>query len=530
MVPTLFNHYEDMFLLHSSEVFCTSPSETENSSLCFVTLKNETKTECTNWHFKLLWLIWLKKTWLVFCDDKLKLLSTAIISRFGLVFGCIIFGLVSDSFGRRTAIILDVFAELVFGLVITFCDSEGWFRLIAFLKSLFGSANFYMGIILVCEIASNKWRSWLCVLVMSPRLLRMICMVPLANSAPNPETYSFIACIYCCFCFISLRWSPESPQWLLFNRKIAVAEKILLRAAKTNGITLCSTFKIRPINCRAYNSLDETTTCIGVMSTYNIRMLFFVATIFWALYYFLWSSLYVRMYSEENSQYLLIKVFCFIVMFTCLTIVSSLKLTLRYLLLAHILLTGTFSAGIKLFRKGTIHSFFASVALASGLVAHALILNITPRLFAINIRATFFGCCHATGQLGSIISYLLFLFCPTSEITLMAVELAVTAVLAGLCFIIPNVDERELPDIVKDMDYFSELSKPVRWVTQKTNSPSREEVEMRVYSFGSTQRSVSYNHSDERLPARRIGCIRIWHVLINCIRKKLGMKIATNTS
>lgn len=46
------------------------------------------------------------------------------------------------------------------------------------------------------------------------------------------------------------RWSPESPQWLLYNRKIALAEKILAEAAKINGIKLCSDFKIRPVNHR----------------------------------------------------------------------------------------------------------------------------------------------------------------------------------------------------------------------------------------------------------------------------------------
>ncbi|PZC84123.1 hypothetical protein B5X24_HaOG205845 [Helicoverpa armigera] len=254
MMLAMFNQYEDMFLLRPSEIYCVLPNEHQivNSSLCFATIQNN-GTElyrCNKWHLKFLWVFWLKKTWLVFCAQKLKMLSTAIISRFGIFFGCIIFGLVSDSFGRRTAIILNVIAELTLGLMITFCDAEGWFRLIAFLKSLFGSAGFYMGLILTCEIASNSWRSWLCVIVMSPRLLAIACMVPFANSAPNSETFSFISCIYAIFCLVLLRWIPESPQWLLYNRKLRAAEEILIKAAKINNIKVCQDFKIRPVNHR----------------------------------------------------------------------------------------------------------------------------------------------------------------------------------------------------------------------------------------------------------------------------------------
>nr|XP_021181720.2 solute carrier family 22 member 4 [Helicoverpa armigera] len=532
MMLAMFNQYEDMFLLRPSEIYCVLPNEHQivNSSLCFATIQNN-GTElyrCNKWHLKFLWVFWLKKTWLVFCAQKLKMLSTAIISRFGIFFGCIIFGLVSDSFGRRTAIILNVIAELTLGLMITFCDAEGWFRLIAFLKSLFGSAGFYMGLILTCEIASNSWRSWLCVIVMSPRLLAIACMVPFANSAPNSETFSFISCIYAIFCLVLLRWIPESPQWLLYNRKLRAAEEILIKAAKINNIKVCQDFKIRPVNHRAYHSLEETTTCIGMLSKYNIRVIFLVSTSFWILYNFVWSSLYVRVYSEQDINDLLLKVFCSVGVFGCLTKCSSAKLTLRYLLLVHVVITGVSTAGVILIFKGTIHWMLSTIALGSGLVAHALILNMTPRLFAINIRATVVGCCHATGQLGSIISYLPFLFHPMNDITLVAIVLCATLIMAVLCLMYPDVDRRELPDLMTDMDYFSELSKPLRWVTQKTSSPSLEEVEMTLHSFGTLPSSPS--PPEEIVPARQIGCVKYWRIFINYVRRKCSRKIYPNVS
>ncbi|KAM3958930.1 LOW QUALITY PROTEIN: solute carrier family 22 member 7-like [Aphomia sociella] len=359
---------------------------------------------------------WLVVLWLVFCDDKLKMMSTAIIFRMGLMFGYIFSGLIADrlflfSFGRKTALFIDVLIQLCMGVIITLCDSEGWFRLLIFLKSLLGSATTYIGLVLMCEISSNSWRSSMNMIVMLPRLFAMICGVPLANSSPNLETYSFISSAFGALLLILLRWIPESPQWLLYNRKTSNAEQLLFAAAKRNNIKLCDDFRIRPVNQRSLS-----------------------------------------------------------------------------------------------------RNLLSLIAISSCLVEHALLLNITPRLFAIKIRATLLGFCHAAGQLGAMISYLLFLLQPMNDGVVVALELGVTLTLVFLRFTILDVDGRELPDTMEDMDYFSELSKPLR-ATQKTNSPSNEEVEMRVYSYGSAGR-ISQSQSEERLPAQRTGFNRIGRVIV----------------
>lgn len=90
------------------------------------------------------------------------------------------------------------------------------------------------------------------------------------------------------------------------------------------------------------------------------------------------------------------------------------------------------------------------------MIGHGLILSITPRLFAINIRATLFGCCNSTGQIGSIICYLLITLNKIDDFSSKIIEASLAIVLTILCYIIPDVDGRELPDVVEDMDFFTE--------------------------------------------------------------------------
>ncbi|XP_045536055.1 solute carrier family 22 member 4-like [Papilio machaon] len=528
MMPAMLNQYEDMFLLKPNNIKCILPEihNIANSSLCSFTILNNITEEvkCNKWRTKLLGIIWRNKSWLIFCDDKFKLLSTTIICRLGFVFGCIIFGLISDSFGRKRVIAINVVAESIFGLILTFCDSEAWFHLLIFLRSLFASGYFYTGIVLISEIASNSWRTYLITIVTLPRVFAIAYIVPLANSFPNLETFNFMACVFCLVCIAFLRWLPESPQWLLYSRKIYLAEKILFKAALKNKIKLCSDFKIRPVNHKAYNCLDENRTCISIFYTYNSRIIVIFSLIFWTLYNFLWSFLYVKTCSDGQMVYMDVLVFFGIL--ECITLLLLKRFKLKHLLLINVTIMGTLTTCILIINrlqiKDTNFGFVYSAALSTGMMGHAILLNITSRLFAINVRATIFGCCHSFGQLGTIICYLLYLLNYDDHKSLIFVQIGTTFILTALCYVIPDVDGRELPDIVEDMDYFSELSKPLRWVTQKTNSPSQEEVEMRIYSFGSTVRNLSVNsHSAERIPARAIGFKNLWQSLVSSIRHEL---------
>lgn len=97
-----------------------------------------------------------------------------------------------------------------------------------------------------------------------------------------------------------------------------------------------------------------------------------------------------------------------------------------------------------------------SISLGTGLIIHGLILNITPRVLAINIRCTLLGCCHSSAQLGSIICYLIIAFHAFETIILILIETTIAIGLLILCYVLPDVDGRELPDVITDMDYFSE--------------------------------------------------------------------------
>ncbi|XP_048485415.1 solute carrier family 22 member 2 [Plutella xylostella] len=523
MVNNMFDATGDMNLLRpvnyeaTKGLKCVSAAGF-NSTLCYST----NGTACEKWHVKLLGIFWVKRSWTIYCEECNQLLSLSLISRLGSTFGCVTFGFVADCFGRKRAVSLGLALQPPLWLLLAVTDRKTWFTLFLFLRALFGSANVYMGIVLTCEVASNAWRTRLLALVAAPRVLASVYTVALVHCLPNLETFSAVAFVYSVLLVIAIRWTPESPHWLLFNRKIETAEKIIHGAAKKNSVSLCSEFKIRPADHCAYEHLDTPMSCVAILRTHNIRLILMILMLIWLLFEALWSVTYLTVYKAPHiSGPVLCSIFFTSIAIGCLSVYVAQSLRLRHKLVLCIAAAGTYTAGLILLDDNDDLSrvIVATLAMSSGVLARLLILVITPRLFAISVRATMVGLCNGIAHIGAIVTYLVVVLRVMNNYVLLGVIFACTLSLGALCMKLPDVDDRELPDVLEDMDYFMDLSKPLRWASQKTRSTSREEVELRVHSF-STDRDSGAPSATTRVPARPISWLCSWVDRMNCFRRK----------
>lgn len=113
---------------------------------------------------------------------------------------------------------------------------------------------------------------------------------------------------------------------------------------------MCSLFiKSNPCLFQAYNSIDEERTCISIFYTYNTRVLVILTLIFWALYDFLWSFLYLTTYSNHSQFFL--ETLGFFSLFGCLTLSQLNRFKLKHLLLINVTLMGISTAGINIINR-----------------------------------------------------------------------------------------------------------------------------------------------------------------------------------
>ncbi|KAJ8248563.1 hypothetical protein GJAV_G00243330 [Gymnothorax javanicus] len=172
--------------------------------------------------------------WDLVCDKKGLNKATVTIFFIGVMLGALVFGSLSDRYGRRTMLMVTYVWALAFGLVSAFSTSYLMFAIMRFftgfglsgisiistvlcmewvdiehrkLVGLFDSLAWTFGSLVLAGIAYlvNDWR-WLIITITSPLGLAIL----------------------------AWRWLPDSPRWLIVNGKVDKAHNYLQTCAKVN--------------------------------------------------------------------------------------------------------------------------------------------------------------------------------------------------------------------------------------------------------------------------------------------------------
>ncbi|CAN0370578.1 unnamed protein product, partial [Laminaria digitata] len=155
--------------------------------------------------------------------------------------GAVVFGLFSDSHGRRPAFQLATLLVVVFGLMTVFAPSFWWLLLFRSMVGV-GAGGMEVPFDLLSEIVPRREKARVLVDVQVTWALGSI-FVGIAAWAVLSYGHSWRLlalvsavpplAVLCCFSFIS-----ESPRWLIANGREGKAKEILRKMAKTNGVEL----------------------------------------------------------------------------------------------------------------------------------------------------------------------------------------------------------------------------------------------------------------------------------------------------
>lgn len=156
----------------------------------------------------------------------------------GSIFGNLLFGWMSDRYGRRPTILLMIFLEVPIAIAASFATSYWNYIVLRVVGGCFFPALYQLPFILALELMPPKIRTYagivvgmlfatgMCLLSALAYALRDWYVLSLASSLPFVLLYGYYWLI------------PESPRWLVGRGRIGAAEKVLRNLAKKNGIDL----------------------------------------------------------------------------------------------------------------------------------------------------------------------------------------------------------------------------------------------------------------------------------------------------
>uniref|UniRef100_H2XQ74 Major facilitator superfamily (MFS) profile domain-containing protein n=1 Tax=Ciona intestinalis TaxID=7719 RepID=H2XQ74_CIOIN len=172
------------------------------------------------------------------CDNKyLDALATSLYM-IGVLLGSLIFGNISDRFGRKITMIVTSVLCFAGLLGCAFVHNFTLFVVSRVFVAFFGFGTFISNFVYLLEITSNKWRTLLGVSFQLGFAIGYMILSGVAYQWSNWHdmeiAMSIVSVPYALFLF----FIPESPRWLFSNGREEEAKKITRRFAKYNKVTL----------------------------------------------------------------------------------------------------------------------------------------------------------------------------------------------------------------------------------------------------------------------------------------------------
>ncbi|NXJ97723.1 S22A7 protein, partial [Corythaixoides concolor] len=173
--------------------------------------------------------------WDLVCEQRGLNQATATFFFIGVTMGAVVFGYLSDRFGRKAMLLLSLVCSVIFGML---SASSVSYSMLVITRTLTGVA--LSGISLIVIPFAMEWvdiqhRTFSGVLIsifwsIGNMLLAMIAYLV-------REWHWLLVAVTgpCLLSIVCLWWVPESARWLIANGKVKQAHRHLLRCARMNG-------------------------------------------------------------------------------------------------------------------------------------------------------------------------------------------------------------------------------------------------------------------------------------------------------
>lgn len=183
-----------------------------------------------------IWLSTIIEEWDLVCDRSWMISMTQSLYMAGFIVSYPMFGYMSDRFGRWLSLLVGAMIEVTGGFGCAFSGSIRTFMMFRFLLGLGTAGRTASSYLVMIEWIGPKWRMHISTLGSIGWVLGY-CLIPwISLYFLHFRHMQLFICFYELVFIIWLLRIPESPRWLLTHRKFGNAYKVLLNAAKFNGL------------------------------------------------------------------------------------------------------------------------------------------------------------------------------------------------------------------------------------------------------------------------------------------------------
>nr|XP_034829221.1 organic cation transporter protein-like isoform X3 [Maniola hyperantus] len=166
------------------------------------------------------------------CNEWLRV-SVGAVGHVGLVLGLPLTGYISDRFGRKVALVFNIFSLGLVGVIRAFSVNYTMYMILEMVQTIFGSSVYPTAFVLATELVGPKYR-FIGVTLLSMYSLGQVMMGGVYWLIGTWRYATLALCTPCLFMVVYYWLLSESIRWLLVKERYAEARKIIETAARLN--------------------------------------------------------------------------------------------------------------------------------------------------------------------------------------------------------------------------------------------------------------------------------------------------------
>ncbi|XP_062045187.1 solute carrier family 22 member 4 isoform X2 [Lepus europaeus] len=222
--------------------------------------------------------------WNLVCEDDWKTPLTTSLFFVGVLIGSFVSGQLSDRFGRKSILFSTMAVQTGFSFLQIFSVSWEMFTVLFLIVGMGQISNYVVAFILGTEILGKSVRILFSTLGVCTFFAVGYMLLPLFAYFIRDWRMLLLALTVPGVLCVPLWWFiPESPRWLISQRRFREAEEIVLKAAKMNK-TAVPVVIFDPVELQELNLLKEQKVFIlDLFRTRNIATITIMSVLLWML-------------------------------------------------------------------------------------------------------------------------------------------------------------------------------------------------------------------------------------------------------
>ncbi|XP_023418507.2 solute carrier family 22 member 4 isoform X1 [Cavia porcellus] len=222
--------------------------------------------------------------WNLVCEDDWKTPLTTSLFFVGVLCGSFVSGQLSDRFGRKNILFATMAVQTGFSFLQIFSVNWEMFTVLFVIVGMGQISNYVVAFILGTEILGKSVRIIFSTLGVCTFFALGYMLLPLFAYFIRDWRMLLLALTVPGVLCVPLWWFiPESPRWLISQKRFKEAEDIIQKAAKMNSVPVPAVI-FNPVELQELNSLKQPRVFIlDLFRTWNIAQITIMSLLLWML-------------------------------------------------------------------------------------------------------------------------------------------------------------------------------------------------------------------------------------------------------